>query len=352
MSKKEKEKLVSIQGTVAEMSDGSKFNIDVPLPKSVNVAELTEGDDEPMFVIIEALNESVSKNGRKYDSKTLQSVADQINTKKPDAYMGHLEDKDRPYKNPTSQTLWLGAKVNEVEGKKRLFVKGYVLPYAKELRQYLKAAKAVGKNVAVSVYGKAREVLDSVTNSNLVRDFNLESIDWARPGSEGIQTLGILGITKEMEQEKKDDNWESVLDTYSTVRESVENELREKIKKDHSTKLATIAEQLNVEESEIVNVVSEMKNTISRQERELTDHFINREIEEKIPTKTGRSVVKRLVIAEMGKGKYNRKRASNVIDSVLNSEETSEVLKEMSINLNLNPNYTPTESNRKYTVKK
>jgi len=169
-------KSITIEGTLAEMSIDNKFDIKVPTAKGVDIKALMEGDDDPMFVVVEALNDGVSANNRSYSIETVESVAEQINSLKPDAYQGHLRDEDRPFANPDSKTIWVGAKVLTVDGKKRLFVKGYVLPYAKELKQYLRAAKAVGKKVAVSIYGTAKELVNS-SGIREVLNFKLESID-------------------------------------------------------------------------------------------------------------------------------------------------------------------------------
>lgn len=181
------------------ISEQTNKKFDVPIAPDVNIEELTKGDKDPMFVTIEALNDSkASRNNNYYDIKTLQSIAEQVNKLKPDAFQGHLEDKDRPYKNPESQTIWIGAKIFNIDGVNRLFIKGYVLPSAKQRRSYLKAAKAAGKAVFVSIYGRAKQLYDKAIQASRVVDIRLESIDWARAGGAGIDTLGFVNITREM----------------------------------------------------------------------------------------------------------------------------------------------------------
>lgn len=346
----EEAKNITIQGTLSEMAGADDFVIQVPLAKGVDIKALTDGDPDPMFVVVEALNETVSKNNREYDKATIKSIAEQINQIKPDAYVGHLKDDERAYKNPQSKTIWVGAKVMKVDGKDRLFVKGYVLPYATDLKQYLKAAKAIGKQVAVSIYGMARETINAVTKVRKIVDFNLESIDWARSGSAGVDTLGYMAITKEMEDKIEKKDWLSVIDTYNTVRESVEESLKVEKTIEQNTQLQTVSEMLGVSPENVVTTISEMKNTIVEQEKELTISFIAEQLKDRISSKSARGVIKTIVLAEMDRSVYNRDRASAIIDSVLQSEIGKQVLSEMSRKLDINPLVEGKVDNRSYTV--
>jgi len=349
MNKEEKNNLI-IEGTLSEMAGADDFTIQVPVAKGVDIKALTEGDPDPMFVVVEALNETVSKNNREYDTATIKSIAEQINNIKPDAYVGHIKDEERAYKNPQSKTIWIGAKVMKIDGKNRLFVKGYVLPYAKELKQYLKAAKAIGKQVAVSIYGLAREVLDPISKIKKVVDFRLESIDWARSGAAGVDTLGYMAITKEMEDDANKKDWLAVIDTYNTVRESVEESMRNETSAKHQTQLQVVSEMLGTTPENVVDTVMEMKNTLDRQEKELTINFIEEQLKGRVSSKSARSIIKTIVLAEMDKSVYNRTRASAIIDSVLQSDIGKQVLSEMSRKLDINPLVERELDSRSYTV--
>lgn len=347
---KEENKNIVIEATLSEMTGVDDFVIQVPLAKGVDITALTDGDPDPMFVVVEALNETVSKNNREYDTATIKSIAEQINNTKPDAYIGHLKDEERAYKNPQSKTIWIGAKMMKVDGKNRLFVKGYILPYAVELKQYLKAAKAIGKQVAVSIYGTAKELLDAVSKVRKVVDFRLESIDWARSGSAGVDTLGYMAITKEMEDESSKKNWESVIDTYNTIRESVEETMRAEVTKEHQTQLQVVSEMLSTSIDNVVTTIKEMKSTIVEQEKELARNLIAEQLKSRVSSKSARMVIQTIVLAEMEKSVYNRNRASAIIDSVLQSDIGKQVLSEMSKKLDINPLVEGKIDTRSYTV--
>lgn len=315
---------VRLTATIAEMAgDINKMTIDVPVSSKVDVAALIEGDDNPLFVVVEALNEGVSRNKINYTADVIREIAAQVNEKIPDAYEGHIREEDQPYAKPESKTLWIGATVKEIQGKIRMFIKGYVLPEAKGFKSYLSKAKAVNKKVAVSIYGKAMQEWNQVKKHYdiLPATFNLESIDWARSGSEGVPGLGYLRLTKEMDagensrieliQDLKTSELQEFNPTIiSEMRSSMADEVREEVRS---------------------QVVSEMASTISRQQEEI-EQLRKSEVNTYIDTKLGKlekhaqGVVKRIVIAEMSSVDYTKENATIIIEKVIKSDEVKQVL--------------------------
>ena len=339
---------MTIEGILAEMTDSAEGAIKVPIAKGVNIKSLIKGDDDPMFVVVEALNEGVSGSNRKYSPETIEDIAKQINKNKPDAYIGHLKDEDRPYANPESQTLWIGAKTLKVGGSKRLFIKGYILPYAEVLKKYIRAAQAVGKSIAVSIYGTANEILNA-SGVKEVLDFSLETIDWARPAAAGVKTLGYMSVTREMEDNAKDGDYLKVIENFNAIREMTADTVKAEIIRDQNSQLAVVAEMLNTEPKEVKTIVAEMRSTIMEQEKELTDRFIDEELSNRLPTKSVRNVAKVLVLAEMKKESYNRARASEVINTTLASKAVGKVISEMSGKIDINPPTGSGSDSRKFT---
>lgn len=311
-----------IPATVSEMaSHPTEFKVDVPFAQGVNIDEITKDDPDPLFVTIEALNPQISGNGRHWTEESLYDVAKQVNTKRPDGYMGHLKEEDRPSKSPEAMTIWLGAVVSEVAGKKRLFVKGYVLPYATKLKQYLRKAQAAGKQVAVSVYGQAREVLNKAINAYDVKDFVLESIDWARPGSQGIATAGAVSLTQEMEEGemKKADFMKALtLDQLRTDRPEIIQEMVREIEPDL---------RRSITESLESRLVAEMQNTIDGLMREKAMRVVDEMLNERVALKSARIVLRRLVISEMNS--YDENVVKETVENILGSDEAKTVISEM-----------------------
>jgi hypothetical protein len=146
-----------LSATVAEMSpDPAAGSIDIPVDTG-KIKGILERDKDPRFVTIQVAREGVSKNGRNYSADVIQSIAEQINSTQPIGGAGHIPDDQRSHAFPKTETVWLGAVVKEIDGKKVCYAKGYVFPDAQNRRNYLQVAKDLGKNVAVSIYGKAEE---------------------------------------------------------------------------------------------------------------------------------------------------------------------------------------------------
>jgi hypothetical protein len=206
MSKQEYhvEGFMPVQARIVEMDSNVAASAmpEVKLDQTL-VDQLVEAneDDDPLFVTLEVMNEGVSKNRKNYTAEFIRDVVAQINLKRPDGYSGHLQASELSTKRPDAQTIWLGAVAKEVDGKTRLFAKAYVLPYAKKLRTYLKSAKVTGKKVAVSISGLADKAVKNAQGSYDLVGFTLNSIDWARPDSEGVPTSGKFVLRTEMKQE-------------------------------------------------------------------------------------------------------------------------------------------------------
>lgn len=294
-------------------------------------------DKSPMFVTIEVISEAVSKNGVSYTPEMLHSIAEQINSKRVDGYRGHLKDDERATKTPEPQTIWLGAAVKEVQGKLRLFAKGYVLPYAGSLRSYLRAAKAAGKNVAVSIYGLTTKWTRDANNHVVPAVFSLESIDWARSGSAGVPNVGLFAVTAEMTDDSKEGDAMERLEVLKTAKASELKELNPMVIAEiaDETRTAVEAEQAQViaemtEIKELVEVpdgkttaqvIKEMSDGLA----ELGDLRLDNELREKVAIPAARKVIRRMVIAEM----TDDAEVSTVMDQVLASEEGQAVIREM-----------------------
>jgi hypothetical protein len=134
-----------------------------------------------MFVTLPVAVEGESVNKRIYNAEHIESIVDQVNSSLPDGYADHLTDAERSHKTPNAQTIWLGAVVKEVDGKKVAYAKGYVMPSAKSRREYLRTAQALGQKGSVSIYGKFDGWYDKAKKTYDIAKIHLESIDWSRP---------------------------------------------------------------------------------------------------------------------------------------------------------------------------
>lgn len=325
-------KLVQIPyGTVAEMNTSYKDGtIQVPLARGVNLSELLEGDDDPMFVTIDALSDTVSGNSRRWTSEELHNVAKQVMENKPDGYQGHLRPDERSSKAPDAVTMWLGAKVTNHKGKNRLFIKGYVLPKASQFKDYLRRAGAAGKNVAVSVYGQAFEKWNEALKAFEISNFQLESIDWARPGSEGVPNSGYLKITAEMDGGDHMDKVEVLkATTVSEMKEhnpSVVQEIETHAQSELLGVVSEMTETLGVtDQKELPKVVSEMKARNGELETQVAHSEVDKALGNKVTNVAARQALRKMVIGEM-KDSTDLKVVQESVETVLKSEEGKAIL--------------------------
>ena len=322
-----------VRATIAEMAQSGVeglIQLDPELVKGV------VGDDpDPQFVTIEVLNESVSKNGRFYDRETIEDIARQINERRPDGYKGHLRDDERSHKVPDAETIWLGARVLDDQGTARLVAKGYVLPEARNRRAALKRAKTLGRNVAVSIYGTSRVVRDSVKKAMRVFDFDLESIDWTRPGSEGVRNSGIFAITAEMDSSGSVKNGE-----YMTIQEALNAATKEDVQAHLRPEVVAemTSEAVEAAKAESREVVSEMATVkealgdqplevVAEMRQKLTRYELDSELSSKVSDKAARKMVERLVVSEMSTD--SDLDVPTAVGKVLASEEGRAIVAEM-----------------------
>lgn len=337
---------ITIKGRVAEMGESSN-KIDLKLPDSINISKLTAGDKDPMFVTIEVLTPTKSANKVIYKEQDLYSLKDEINSKKPYAYNGHIAEGEESSKNPRAYTQWLYADVIESEGTKKLYAKGYVFKSAKTLREKLIAADAIGKKVPVSIYGKANQNYNSDLDGYEIDDLTLESIDWARDFSQGVASAGSVSITKETKKEKLDNfnmkklkemSLEEVKAERADIKEALEDFKKAK------TLITEMTQELNVEENRLTETIKEtiLKNKdLEEQNKKLQEQVtfieVDTELQARLKIPAVLNIAKRLVLSEMAKG-VDRKTA---ITNVLNSEE----IKGLSLSPKLPKNSLETKEN-------
>lgn len=317
-------------GIVQEMTE--KFtdgNIDVPLASGVDLKALIGDDADPLFVTIDALSDTISGNKRRWTSNELHRIAEQVNEKKPDGYQGHLKAEDRSSKAPDATTIWLGAKVANHQGRNRLFIKGYVLPKAEQFRDYLKKAAAAGKNVAVSVYGQAMEQWNESIQAFEVKNFVLESIDWARSGSEGVPNSGYVKITQEMKNDGGDPVDKVQVLQSTTVSEMQEHNpsvVQEIQEAGRSTVIAEMVAKLGLEsDADVVTAVAEMQTERDGLRTQVAEQEVDKLLGNKVANVSARKMLKKQVVGEMA-GTTDLKVVQETVESVLGSDEGKAVI--------------------------
>ncbi len=164
---------------------------DVPLPADVNVAELTAGDDSPLFVTVPVLEVGArSDKGFTWTEPDVDRVVSEINTKRPEGNFGHIKPEDRSHAYSPGKVRWLGA----VRVGKMAYAKCYVPKYATDAREYFRVAKAARARVGTSVYG--------LRGKQGLRDMNLETLDFGHPDRLGSSKGVVPAITSEFRRDR------------------------------------------------------------------------------------------------------------------------------------------------------
>ncbi len=330
----------TLDATIAEMSaqaDGGSVAIPVD---SAKVEKLLKRDTDPMFVTIQVAREGVSKNGRIYTAETMKEIAEQINTKNPDGYKGHLTEEERKHKTPDAETIWLGAAVGkDKDGKTCVYAKGYVMPSAKKRREYLQTAFDLGKNVAVSIFGGAEKaVYNAKEKAYDIFGLQVQSVDWARSGSEGIPNDGTLILTSEMVNNKSKGDEDMTLQealqsaTAKDLREhnaALVTEIETEARKDH----VAVAEMTSLQEMVGAEKVEDTPVKISEMKSELAGFQLNKEIDSRVAVKSARPVLRKMALAEMSETES----VQETVERVLQTDQAKAIISEMTSTPKVNP---------------
>ncbi len=171
---------------------------DVPVYDDVDIAELTAGDDDPMFLTLKIAKDGMisgAPNKRHYSAEFVSEMARQIYEKRPVGNQGHVAKEDRATEYPTPVLYWVGtSKVDDF-----LYGKAYV-PIG-ETRDMSRRTRAAKGQLTTSLYGLGSQTWNAELGAWDIdpNSFALESIDLAPPERAGVPELaGVPHITSEM----------------------------------------------------------------------------------------------------------------------------------------------------------
>lgn len=241
------------------------YPTDIPYFADVNIAELTAGDDDPMFLTLPIGQANVtSKNGRHYDGEFLAELERQVAANKPIGIMGHLKPEDLGTEFPAEAIHWVGTKrVGEM-----LWGKGYVPAGA--ARERIRRYKATNKPLATSIFAEAAGQFDKAVNAirMAAKSLQLNQIDIGPADRVGVPSLARLPlVTAEMHNHK-----EEQMDKLQVINEMTADDARLLPKPVQEAILATVQPAPEVkliselrgalgvdEAADVVKLVSELK---------------------------------------------------------------------------------------------
>lgn len=171
---------------------------DIPIPQDVLEAVVGEmQDSDPMYVTLPIGKvEAKSRNGRTYPRAAMEAMVEAINTRRPSGQLGHLRESDRPYAFSVGPLKWMAARI-EADG--TVLGKAYVMPFAEDVRQYIRMAKITRSPIGTSLYG-----MGETDDNERVISLQIESIDLVDPSRVGVIEAAVIPtITAEMVDESR-----------------------------------------------------------------------------------------------------------------------------------------------------
>jgi len=338
-----------IKGVLSEAQHALRGDYpDVPLAEGVNLAELTEGDDNPMFITLPIAFVATSRNQVNYAEKDVIRIVNAVNTRNVVGNLGHLPEWERPYTFDIPPLRWVGATYNA--DTRTAWGKAYVLPTARDVRDYIRASKGANAEIGTSIYGYADVDIDgNIVGETLV----LENIDLAHPMRLGMPMAGrIPHITQEtmkdnpspvVEETPMDPNTNKPKEeTQGLIVSETETQLRKQV-----SELTTQLRDLTIRQSEAevrlkdLNQVIEMLNKpadvvlalqaelaktkdLANENLRLLESAITTEVAKKVVAESVRPTIEAMVKAQKP-ARYNDMLV--VLESVLAQEHIKLLLK-------------------------
>lgn len=317
------EKTASVlSGEIAVLTPHEAEQIDVGFAPGFDLEALKQVDQEPFFATVRIRSGRGDQGtGPEYGDHILQSLEEQINSKRPPGYKGHQDPEkiDWEYREPV--TAWVGAKYTTTEeGKGELVVKGYVPPTAQDLRTQLKLAESGADVVnSVSIFG-VRGVED-----DQVKTFDLWSLDWTPKGRNGMQTE-LLKVSGEQAKEEEDMALSREEVIASLKAEEVPEHLVERIQQsalEGVSGKAALADEIRSllglkEDDDDDKVIERIQEFVVSEETAQLEEALEEVLEEKVESKAemARAAVKDAVLPRL-KPSATKEEIAGEIDSAL-----------------------------------
>lgn len=182
------------------MIDGSAQTIDVPVDPRIDIDQITADDPNPKFVNVEVLRSGISKgNNRRYNNNIVKEVNDMIPGSQ--GFFGHPDPSKYGFEFREPQCIFVGSMIDHMpDGLDRTIGKCYLFRTS-QLREWVPKSIAAGNPMTVSINGTG-DVMRNGDILDVVHMRDLQSIDWANPGTEGMETSKAMSVVREMDNTK------------------------------------------------------------------------------------------------------------------------------------------------------
>lgn len=291
-------------GEVAVLTPSQASDYKVPFAPGFDLEALKKEDEDPFFATVRIKSGKGDQGeGAMYDDSIMESLAAQINEKRPPGYKGHQDpdNVDWEYREPV--TAWVGAVFipDPTGGQGELIVKGYVPTTAPDLRTQLKLAESGADVVnSVSIFG-TRSV-----EGDQVKSFDLWSLDWTPKGRSGMQA-DLLAVSGE--QAKEDDDMATLTreEVIASLKaEEVPKHLVEGFKSEalegvsgKAAQADEIRKLLGLDEDESSKTVEKVTELVVANATAALDEKIDKVLEDKVKAEMARAAVKDAVLPKL-----------------------------------------------------
>ena len=184
--------LVTFENRLLEMvTDNS---LDVKVDERIDITTITADDESPMFVNVEVVRAGTSGNNRRYSN----AVVREINAMVPgtQGFLGHPDPAKFGFEFRKPQCIYVGSMVDVLpDNTERCIAKCYVFK-SSDLREWIPKSIAANNPMTVSI-NAIGDVIRSDSIIDVVHISELQSIDWANPGTEGMYTSKAMSVVSE-----------------------------------------------------------------------------------------------------------------------------------------------------------
>lgn len=205
--------IMMLEARVCEMSDAMNAigDINVPVDPRIDINVITADDPDPKFVNVEVLRAGViSKvNRRRYNNNIVREVNEL--TPGVQGFLGHPDPSKEGFEFRKPQCIFVGSMVDHMpDGLDRCIAKAYLFK-SSDLREWIPKSIAAGNPMTVSINATGDIIRNDYGDGwddyiiDVVHISELTSIDWANPGTEGVETSQALSVVKEMQNKGGND---------------------------------------------------------------------------------------------------------------------------------------------------
>lgn len=251
--------LVMFENRLLEMvTDGS---LNVAVDSRIDINTITADDESPMFINVEVVRAGISGNNRRYNN----AVVREINAMVPgvQGFLGHPDPSKFGFEFREPQCIYVGSTVDVLpDNTERCVAKCYVFK-SSPLREWIPKSIAANNPMTVSI-NAIGDVIKSDSILDVVHITELQSIDWANPGTEGMSTSQAMSVVSEQKSNMGGNQMDS--------KEIIKNATVAELKAYNPEGVSALLKSVTVAELQAANpdLMSEIKQSAIVTEMKLT----------------------------------------------------------------------------------